>query len=121
MQVINGVFNVALEGFPNNIFSEDTRYLATFVNGTELTERKRLASVPYAINCGIPNAAVIMWSGNKNDIPEGWALCDGTSGRPLLIFAAIRWEHQVLLFLRFISEGKTGTRISERHLGQGII
>lgn len=26
--------------------------------------------------------AIVMWSGSADDIPEGWALCDGTNGTP---------------------------------------
>lgn len=31
---------------------------------------------------GIPRGAIIMWSGGIDDIPTGWALCDGTNGTP---------------------------------------
>ena len=31
---------------------------------------------------GIPAGSVIMWSGSEEDIPSGWALCDGQAGRP---------------------------------------
>ena len=31
---------------------------------------------------GIPAGSVIMWSGSEEDIPSGWALCDGQEGRP---------------------------------------
>lgn len=30
----------------------------------------------------MPAGAIIMWSGNINNIPQGWALCDGGGGRP---------------------------------------
>jgi microcystin-dependent protein len=30
----------------------------------------------------VPPGAIIMWSGAINDIPVGWALCDGTNGTP---------------------------------------
>ena len=26
----------------------------------------------------VPIGAIMMWSGDKNDIPEGWFLCDGS-------------------------------------------
>ena len=32
----------------------------------------------------LPARAIIMWSGNINAIPTGWALCDGTRGTPNL-------------------------------------
>ena len=28
----------------------------------------------------VPPGAIIMWSGSINDIPVGWALCDGSNG-----------------------------------------
>ena len=30
----------------------------------------------------VPPGAIIMWSGSVNDIPVGWALCDGQNGTP---------------------------------------
>lgn len=30
----------------------------------------------------VPPGAIIMWSGSINDIPVGWALCDGSNGTP---------------------------------------
>lgn len=33
----------------------------------------------------IPTGGIIMWSGVLADIPNGWALCDGTNGTPNLI------------------------------------
>ena len=46
--------------------------------------RQRVTSVGYAFNAGngIPKGGVIMWSGAADDIPTGWALCDGTNGTP---------------------------------------
>lgn len=34
------------------------------------------------IDRGIPYGGIIMWSGIVEDIPESWALCDGTNGTP---------------------------------------
>ena len=30
----------------------------------------------------MPKGGIIMWSGKVSDIPQGWALCDGTKGTP---------------------------------------
>ncbi|MFQ5456441.1 MAG: hypothetical protein ACE5EA_09625, partial [Nitrospirota bacterium] len=30
----------------------------------------------------IPSGVIVMWLGSITDIPEGWALCDGTNGTP---------------------------------------
>ena len=38
-----------------------------------------LSSVP-----GVPVGGIIMWSGATNNIPSGWALCDGSNGTPNL-------------------------------------
>ena len=38
-----------------------------------------LNSVP-----GVPVGGIIMWSGATNNIPSGWALCDGNNGTPNL-------------------------------------
>jgi microcystin-dependent protein len=32
----------------------------------------------------MPAGGIIMWKGTANDIPQGWALCDGTNGTPNL-------------------------------------
>lgn len=31
---------------------------------------------------GVPKGTIVIWSGTAEDIPEGWALCDGQDGRP---------------------------------------
>ena len=36
-------------------------------------------SVPAA---ALPSGCVVIWSGEKTKIPDGWALCDGTNGTP---------------------------------------
>jgi len=33
-------------------------------------------------SAGIPVGGIIMWSGSITNIPDGWALCDGTNGTP---------------------------------------
>lgn len=30
----------------------------------------------------VPAGGVIIWAGAANDVPDGWALCDGCSGTP---------------------------------------
>ena len=34
------------------------------------------------VSSGIPSGVIVIWSGSIGSIPEGWALCDGTSGTP---------------------------------------
>ena len=33
----------------------------------------------------VPDGIIIMWYGNLLEIPDGWALCDGTNGTPNLL------------------------------------
>lgn len=33
---------------------------------------------------GVPSGAICIWSGNQNNIPTGWVLCDGNNGTPNL-------------------------------------
>ena len=30
----------------------------------------------------VPYGVIVMWSGQSNEIPAGWALCDGANGTP---------------------------------------
>ena len=89
----------------------DTLYLGITV-GTddEMTPRVPLGSVPWAMQAStvpdgsittdkiadgaitseklapdlslFPPGTIVMWSGSLSGIPDGWALCDGTSGPP---------------------------------------
>ena len=36
-------------------------------------------------NSLVPSGVIVAWSGNLNDIPKGWILCDGTNGTPDLV------------------------------------
>lgn len=91
--VKNGSFSVNLgeqNTFPAGLFDSDSLFLGIVVDGVELAPRKRLVSVPYALSAGtaetggIPKGGIIMWSGAVNQIPTGWALCDGQNGTPNL-------------------------------------
>lgn len=33
-------------------------------------------------NASVPRGVIVMWSGDINKIPDGWALCNGEDGRP---------------------------------------
>ena len=56
----------------------------TVDTNTQLTEAEVDA---FVANNGysIPSGGIIMWSGSTDNIPDGWALCDGSNGTPDLL------------------------------------
>ena len=83
-----GNFNVLLGAYnsiPASFFTDhSTTYLGIKVgNDSEMMPRQRISSVAYAFTAGsggIPQGAIVMWSGAIDQIPEGWAICDGNNG-----------------------------------------
>jgi len=64
------------------LFTGET-YIGIKVAGDAEMPRQKLTSVAYALQSGgIPRGVIWMWSGNKADIPAGWALCDGSNNTP---------------------------------------
>lgn len=43
---------------------------------------KRIANTEFVVANGTPIGGVIMWWGVANDVPDGWAICDGSNGTP---------------------------------------
>ena len=41
-----------------------------------------IAALSGSIGSGVPNGAIIMWSGTVATIPDGFSLCDGSNGTP---------------------------------------
>lgn len=41
-----------------------------------------VTATPSELNSAVPTGFIGMWSGSVATIPTGWALCDGSSGRP---------------------------------------
>ncbi|MBL7157322.1 MAG: hypothetical protein ISS92_04055 [Candidatus Omnitrophica bacterium] len=96
IQISNGIFQVLLGDVTTLDLPFDTDYWVSVEIDTdgEMTPRTRLASVGYAYKAEhaviadnltipeLPSGVIVMWSGAIVDIPEGWALCDGTNGTP---------------------------------------
>ena len=53
--------------------ADDTLVMSNAALSAALTEARRHV---------VPTGTIVMWSGAVADIPEGWALCDGTGGTP---------------------------------------
>lgn len=72
------------DGSYNEVHYE--RYV-TFSSGVEEIpwfEFTRLISISEIQKRLVPIGVINMWSGSINEIPQGWALCDGTNGTPNL-------------------------------------
>jgi microcystin-dependent protein len=92
VSVRNGLFSVTLGNITplngSHFEGVGSRYISIKVNGTdEMIPRQRINSVPYALIAGnasdaVPSGVIVMWSGAINNVPLGWALCDGTNGTP---------------------------------------
>ena len=83
----DGLFSVLLgsvEPLPQLLFDQNSDlWLAIAVGGDdEMSPRDKIASAPYAFSGGVPSGVIVMWSGPVSAVPEGWSLCDGTSGTP---------------------------------------
>ena len=105
VQVSDGLFNVmlgSLTSIPQSVITgHDSLFLGITV-GTddEMTPRVQLGTVPFAVQALtvpdgsitedklapglslVPPGTIVMWSGSLVEIPDGWALCDGTNGTP---------------------------------------
>jgi microcystin-dependent protein len=96
--VTDGYFSVLLgttTPLTTTAFVGGERWLQVSVNtggGYTDLDRQRIASVPYALNADavggqrasdlVPPGVIVMWSGSVENIPDGWALCDGSNGTP---------------------------------------
>lgn len=62
----------------------------------------------------LPKGSVIMFSGAEADIPEGWALCDGSKGTPNLVGRFIRGAEKP-------PGGKYGGKNSMQYTPSGMV
>ena len=74
-----------------NISSKDFTIAdsSLYINSGNLFASKTLTAKGFSsdvsvknVNGPVPKGGIIMWSGAINNIPKGWALCDGTAGTP---------------------------------------
>lgn len=80
--VNNGQFSAVLGNtvsLPTDKFTGITYIGVAIDSGPEMLPRQKMTSVAYALKAAdaIPKGVIVMWSGAVNQIPEGWALCDG--------------------------------------------
>lgn len=94
--VVKGYFNliigpVDVQGRAlSDAFLSPNRFFEVTVDAAAINPRQQVLSAPYAITAGnipvppveVPQGIIAMWSGNIEDIPEGWVLCNGENGTP---------------------------------------
>lgn len=84
VKVSSGIFSVAFKPELTDKQWKEDLYLEVTIDKHVLSPREELTCVPksiYAYN-GVPAGAILIWSGSASDIPDGFALCDGTNGTP---------------------------------------
>lgn len=69
---VNGDLNCSDGGDPIDI--ADLVYMVDYMFNA--------GPAPCAFAGGVPQGAIVMWSGSLASIPTGWALCDGSNGTP---------------------------------------
>ena len=84
VKVSSGIFSAKFSTKLTDKQWEKDLYLQVTIDGKELSPREKITYIPksiYAAN-GVPAGAILIWSGSASDIPDGFALCDGTNGTP---------------------------------------
>jgi len=60
----------------------NTATLASISTTTSVLDKSNSIATTQFVHNVIPTGVILMWSGSIASIPQGWALCDGTSGTP---------------------------------------
>lgn len=67
--------------------------IETVSGGVRTVEKVSLTDIGSTMSWGggsLPTGVIVMWSGTLANIPSGWGLCDGTSGRPNLVNSFVK-------------------------------
>lgn len=54
------------------------------IQGCITAMQNDIIDIQGSLTDSLPRGVIVMWSGLLSDIPQGWALCDGTDGTPNL-------------------------------------
>ena len=91
-EIINAI-NQVYNNIVNTVTSDSDKHFLSAKMGKDLANRIRILESAVMGGGGgsgsstgsIPRGCIVMWSGNINNIPGGWGLCDGVDGRPNLL------------------------------------
>jgi hypothetical protein len=83
----NAATNLQIRRWTNEFNAPSNWILVAVVNGDDGTLKLGTGVILAAKSSStkgspIPTGTILMWSGAANAIPDGWALCNGDSGRP---------------------------------------
>lgn len=70
--------------YSNRAFFTSATYTSDYTLSDDDNSSK-FASTEWVNRNSLPSGTIVLWSGDSNNIPRGWQLCDGTNGTPNLI------------------------------------
>ena len=110
--ISSGFMNIDNVNIDGNSISTDTGDLNIssaggdiYTQNTNLNLGSGVLTVNSVVNAHVPTGSIILWYGNSNNVPAGWAVCNGLNGTPNLqgrfVVCSGTSEHTY-------SEGQTG-------------
>lgn len=90
LDVIKGQYKFVWDGVPTTIGDYDPTYssVGNLIRGVRNpilpldAANKQYVDESIARAGGLPSGVIVMWSGDRMEIPAGWALCNGENGTP---------------------------------------
>ncbi len=80
---ISGIGKVPAEASDRAVVVEETTTFVLLAYGAGLSQlESRTLQVQVAASRQMVRGTILLWSGQLTNLPPGWALCDGTDGRP---------------------------------------
>ncbi|MFP2925255.1 hypothetical protein ACLESO_08555 [Pyxidicoccus sp. 3LG] len=83
----SNVVSLRIEVYTGKAVASSNWVLVAMANGDDRTLKLGTGAViaPKAssfLGTTVPSGVILMWHGNPDTVPEGWAVCDGTNGTP---------------------------------------
>lgn len=90
---ITKAINQVYSNIVNTVTSDSDKHFLSAKMGKDLANRIKVLESSVMGGGGgggsstgsVPRGCIVMWSGTLDNIPSGWALCDGVGGRPNLL------------------------------------
>jgi hypothetical protein len=108
IQQIGGITNSVMGYTTANTNVQALKIVGDMIANSTITSDKLAAGVGQ-----MPSGGIIMWSGATNNIPAGWALCNGSNGTPNLM------DRFIIGAGSSYATGATGGSASHSHTATG--